>query len=95
MLLMGNPIPILGGGSAAASTGTSPAEAGCQLSTCSDTVPVTPRVLWLAVRSAPRRASVSRVAFRICENENKSDGDLIPGDNSPPPETKGELYDQR
>ncbi|KAG6854809.1 hypothetical protein C0991_001236 [Blastosporella zonata] len=92
MLLIGKPIPILGCGPTPASLSglviSSMSEVSlCHLSTCSSTVARIPCALELKVRRAPNRESSKRVAFRMCEKENKSDGVFIrfSGVGRPPP----------
>jgi hypothetical protein len=89
ILLIGRPIPIRGCGSIPAFISGSDIDP-CPLvrrqrPTCSSTVARMPRGHELAVRRAPSRESSILVALRTCENENRSEGELMVVSKRPPP----------
>jgi hypothetical protein len=92
ILLIGRPIPIRGCGSIPAFISGSPlldidpcSLVRCQRPTCSSTVARIPRGHELAVRRATSREPSILVAFRTCENENRSEGELMDVSKRPPP----------
>src|ERR1700722_9525431 len=83
MFDMGRPIPIL-------VCGMSVSELSCDIDcrhrvTCSPTVAQIPRRLEIALLRAPNLDFSIRVALRVCEKENRSEGVLIWGVSNPPP----------